>query len=210
KEKEKKRKKKKKRKKAPEKKNQNEKEMVVRVVRITQTDRGLKLGEGIAGFEEAMSRYALEAIRAGILGVHAARPIERGVVVKAPVARVSRTGNARIVRDATGRRRVVTTRAVDRGEEITVIGERDDYDDDDEETYERARRDVRRGIEYTRRAEAVSGGPNGPNGPNGPKGRSGRARQEDNSSNKQFYQSMLGERYIHRALRLLQKKPERV
>lgn len=184
--------------------------MVVRVVRITQTDRGLKLGEGIAGFEEAMSRYALEAIRAGILGVHAARPIERGVVVKAPVARVSRTGNARIVRDATGRRRVVTTRAVDRGEEITVIGERDDYDDDDEETYERARRDVRRGIEYTRRAEAVSGGPNGPNGPNGPKGRSGRARQDDNSSNKQFYQSMLGERYIHRALRLLQKKPERV
>ena len=167
--------------------------MVVRVVHITQTDRGLRLGEGIDGFEEAMSRYAIEAIRAGILGVHASRPIERGIVVNAPVARVSRTGNARVVRDANGKRRVVTTRAVDRGEEITVIGETDEASDD--ETYARARRDLRRGIEHTRRAEQDLN------------------RAETNAKNKnksQFYQSMLGERHIHRALRLLQKKPERV
>ena len=168
--------------------------MVVRVVHITQTDRGLRLGEGIDGFEDAMSRYAIEAIRAGILGVHASRPIERGIVVNAPVARVSRTGNARVVRDANGKRRVVTTRDVDRGEEITVIGEHDASSADDE-TYARARRDLRRGIEHTRRAEQDLN------------------RAEPNTKNKnksQFYQSMLGERHIHRALRLLQKKPERV
>ena len=157
--------------------------MVVRVVHITQTDRGVKLGAGIEGFEDAMSRYALEAMRAGILGVHASRPMERGSVVDAPVPRVSRNGNARVVRDSRGKPRVLTTRAVDRGEEITVIG---DEHSSDEETYTRARRDVRRGIEKSREAE----------------------RSSDDQT--MWYKSMLGERYIHRALRLLQKKPERV
>lgn len=180
--------------------------MVVRVVHITQTDRGLRLGEGIDGFEDAMSRYAIEAIRAGILGVHASRPIERGIVVDAPVARVSRTGNARIVRDARGKKRVITTRAVDRGEEITVIGSSGHDEESDDETYERARRDVRRGIEYTRRAESER--------THGPERTHGTNRKENDKNDKndkgKFYQSMLGERYIHRALRLLQKKPERV
>jgi hypothetical protein len=157
--------------------------MVVRVVHITQTERGVKLGSGIEGFEDAMSRYALEAMRAGILGVHASRPMERGSVVDAPVPRVSRNGNARVVRDARGQSRVLTTRSVDRGEEITVTG--DEYSSD-EETYTRARRDVRRGIEKSREAE----------------------RSSDDQT--RWYKSMLGERYIHRALRLLQKKPERV
>jgi hypothetical protein len=178
--------------------------MVVRVVHITQTDRGLRLGEGIDGFEDAMSRYAIEAIRAGILGVHASRPIERGIVVDAPVARVSRTGNARIVRDARGKKRVITTRAVDRGEEITVIGSSGDHDEEsDDETYERARRDVRRGIEYTRRAESERN-----HGSNRTE-KTDRTENDKNDKGK-YYQSMLGERYIHRALRLLQKKPERV
>ena len=193
--------------------------MVVRVVHITQTDRGLRLGEGIDGFEDAMSRYAIEAIRAGILGVHASRPIERGIVVDAPVARVSRTGNARIVRDARGKKRVITTRAVDRGEEITVIGSSGGHDEEsDDETYERARRDMRRGIEYTRRAESErserherSERNHGANWPN----RTGRTENHKNDKNDKsdkgkYYQSMLGERYIHRALRLLQKKPVRV
>jgi hypothetical protein len=183
--------------------------MVVRVVHITQTDRGLRLGEGIDGFEDAMSRYAIEAIRAGILGVHASRPIERGIVVDAPVARVSRTGNARIVRDARGKKRVITTRAVDRGEEITVIGSSGNDDESDDETYERARRDVRRGIEYTRRAESER------NHGSNRTGRTDRTEKTDRTENDKndkgkYYQSMLGERYIHRALRLLQKKPERV
>ena len=183
--------------------------MVVRVVHITQTDRGLRLGEGIDGFEEAMSRYAIEAIRAGILGVHASRPIERGIVVDAPVARVSRTGNARIVRDARGKKRVITTRAVDRGEEITVIGSSGNDDESDDETYERARRDVRRGIEYTRRAESERTERN--HGTNRTD-RTGRTENDKNDKNDKgkYYQSMLGERYIHRALRLLQKKPVRV
>ena len=183
--------------------------MVVRVVHITQTDRGLRLGEGIDGFEDAMSRYAIEAIRAGILGVHASRPIERGIVVDAPVARVSRTGNARIVRDARGKKRVITTRAVDRGEEITVIGSSGHEEESDDETYERARRDVRRGIEYTRRAESDrSDRTHGTNRTE----RAERAERTENDKNDKgkFYQSMLGERYIHRALRLLQKKPVRV
>jgi hypothetical protein len=199
--------------------------MVVRVVHITQTDRGLRLGEGIDGFEEAMSRYAIEAIRAGILGVHASRPIERGSVVDAPVARVSRTGNARIVRDARGKKRVITTRAVDRGEEITVIGSSGDHDEEsDDETYERARRDVRRGIEYTRRAESErterterserSERPERSERNHG-SNRTGRTERTENDKNDKndkgkYYQSMLGERYIHRALRLLQKKPVRV
>jgi hypothetical protein len=166
-----------------------------------------------------MSRYAIEAIRAGILGVHASRPIERGIVVDAPVARVSRTGNARIVRDARGKKRVITTRAVDRGEEITVIGSSGGHDEEsDDETYERARRDVRRGIEYTRRAESErserherSERNHGANWPNRT-GRTGRPENDKNDKNDKgkYYQSMLGERYIHRALRLLQKKPERV
>ena len=198
---------------------------------ITQTDRGLRLGEGIDGFEDAMSRYAIEAIRAGILGVHASRPIERGIVVDAPVARVSRTGNARIVRDARGKKRVITTRAVDRGEEITVIGSSGDHDEEsDDEKYERARRDVRRGIEYTRRAESERSerterternhGTNRTereeraertHGSNRT-GRTGRTENDQNDKNDKgkYYQSMLGERYIHRALRLLQKKPVRV
>ncbi len=186
---------------------------------ITQTDRGLRLGEGIDGFEEAMSRYAIEAIRAGILGVHASRPIERGIVVDAPVARVSRTGNARIVRDARGKKRVITTRAVDRGEEITVIGSSGDHDEEsDDETYERARRDVRRGIEYTRRAESdrlyrsdVPSRTERAHAANRAE-RSERTERSDNdkSDKGKYYQSMLGERYIHRALRLLQKKPVRV
>ena len=202
--------------------------MVVRVVHITQTDRGLRLGEGIDGFEDAMSRYAIEAIRAGILGVHASRPIERGIVVDAPVARVSRTGNARIVRDARGKKRVITTRAVDRGEEITVIGSSGDHDEEsDDETYERARRDVRRGIEYTRRAESErnhganwSERTHGSNRTERPErnhgsNRTGRTERTENDKNDKndkgkYYQSMLGERYIHRALRLLQKKPVRV
>jgi hypothetical protein len=195
--------------------------MVVRVVHITQTDRGLRLGEGIDGFEDAMSRYAIEAIRAGILGVHASRPIERGIVVDAPVARVSRTGNARIVRDARGKKRVITTRAVDRGEEITVIGSSGNDDESDDEKYERARRDVRRGIEYTRRAESErTERPERNHGPNWPNRterterteRSDRTDRTENDKNDKgkYYQSMLGERYIHRALRLLQKKPERV
>jgi hypothetical protein len=198
--------------------------MVVRVVHITQTDRGLRLGEGIDGFEDAMSRYAIEAIRAGILGVHASRPIERGIVVDAPVARVSRTGNARIVRDARGKKRVITTRAVDRGEEITVIGSSGHDEESDDETYERARRDMRRGIEYTRRAESEraerSERPERNHGSNRTgrterterTGRTGRTENDKNDKNDKgkYYQSMLGERYIHRALRLLQKKPERV
>ena len=172
---------------------------------ITQTDRGLRLGEGIDGFEEAMSKYAIEAIRAGILGVHASRPIERGIVVDAPVARVSRTGNARVVRDANGKRRVVTTRAVDRGEEITVIGEHDASSTDDE-TYARARRDLRRGIEHARRAEQDRAETNATNATNN----TANAKSNNNNNKSQFYRSMLGERHIHRALRLLQKKPERV
>jgi hypothetical protein len=193
--------------------------MVVRVVHITQTDRGLRLGEGIDGFEDAMSRYAIEAIRAGILGVHASRPIERGIVVDAPVARVSRTGNARIVRDARGKKRVITTRAVDRGEEITVIGSSGGHDEEsDDETYERARRDVRRGIEYTRRAETErterterNHGTNRTDRTERPERTHGTNRKENDKNDKgKYYQSMLGERYIHRALRLLQKKPERV
>lgn len=198
--------------------------MVVRVVHITQTDRGLRLGEGIDGFEDAMSRYAIEAIRAGILGVHASRPIERGIVVDAPVARFSRTGNARIVRDARGKKRVITTRAVDRGEEITVIGSSGNDEESDDETYERARRDVRRGIEYTRRAESERNhGANWserterPERPERNHGtnrteRAERAERTENDKNDKgkYYQSMLGERYIHRALRLLQKKPVRV
>jgi hypothetical protein len=190
--------------------------MVVRVVHITQTDRGLRLGEGIDGFEDAMSRYAIEAIRAGILGVHASRPIERGIVVDAPVARFSRTGNARIVRDARGKKRVITTRAVDRGEEITVIGSSGDRDEEsDDETYERARRDVRRGIEYTRRAESDRSerthGTNRTDRSDRTHGANRTERAENDKNDKgKFYQSMLGERYIHRALRLLQKKPVRV
>ena len=199
----------------------------MRVVHITQTDRGLRLGEGIDGFEDAMSRYAIEAIRAGILGVHASRPIERGIVVDAPVARVSRTGNARIVRDARGKKRVITTRAVDRGEEITVIGSSGHDEESDDETYERARRDVRRGIEYTRRAETErSNRPERNHGANRTdrtdrlertygSNRTERAERTDRTENDKndkgkYYQSMLGERYIHRALRLLQKKPERI
>lgn len=195
--------------------------MVVRVVHITQTDRGLRLGEGIDGFEDAMSRYAIEAIRAGILGVHASRPIERGIVVDAPVARFSRTGNARIVRDARGKKRVITTRAVDRGEEITVIGSSGNDEESDDETYERARRDVRRGIEYTRRAESERNhGANWSERTERPERNHGtnrteraeRAERTENDKNDKgkYYQSMLGERYIHRALRLLQKKPVRV
>jgi hypothetical protein len=156
-----------------------------------------------------MSRYAIEAIRAGILGVHASRPIERGSVVDAPVARVSRTGNARIVRDARGKKRVITTRAVDRGEEITVIGSSGNDDESDDEKYERARRDVRRGIEYTRRAESERTERTERNHGSNRTGRTENDKNDKNDKGK-YYQSMLGERYIHRALRLLQKKPERV
>ena len=156
--------------------------MVVRVVHIAQSDRGIRLGKGIDGFEDAMTRYAIEAMSAGILGVRASRAIARGAVVEAPVTRVSRDGNARVVRDARGTR-VVTTRAVDRGEEITVIDEQ--YVSDDEK-YVSARRDVRRGITLANAAERV---------------------QTD--ADDKWYKSMLGERYIHRALRSLQKKPTR-
>jgi hypothetical protein len=156
--------------------------MVVRVVHIAQSDRGIRLGKGIDGFEDAMTRYAIEAMSAGILGVRASRAIDRGVVVEAPVTRVSRDGNARVVRDARGAR-VVTTRAVDRGEEITVIDEQ--YVSDDEK-YVSARRDVRRGIKLANAAERV---------------------QTD--ADDKWYKSMLGERYIQRALSSLQKKPRR-
>jgi len=158
--------------------------MVVRVVSIGPTDRGLKLGVGIEGFEEALRRYAMEAMSAGILGVRASRSIGAGVVVDAPVSTRTRPdGNARVVGS-----RVVTTRRVERGEEITVCG---DAYSSDEETYARARRDMRRGIKHAQAAAATATAP--------------RAAQADGD----WYRSILSERYIHRALHALRKKPSR-
>lgn len=152
--------------------------MVVRVVRIAPTDRGIRLGAGLDGFEDAMRKYALEAMSAGILGIRATRNIDAGTVVDAPGPPTRATcGNARVVSDRTGKRHVVTTRAVQRGEEITVCGEPCASDD---ETYTRARSDLRRGLRHAAGAGA------------------------------DWYKSALGERYIHRALHALRKKPERV
>ena len=125
----------------------SKRKMVIRVVHIAPTDRGLRLGAGLDGFEEAMHKYAIEAMSAGLLGVRASRNIDAGTLVETPARPNSATcGNARIVRDETGKRRVITTRAVRRDEEITVCGEPCPSDD---ETMTRARRDLRRGLRHS-------------------------------------------------------------
>jgi hypothetical protein len=119
---------------------------------------------------------------AGLLGVRASAAIARGTVVNAPTPRsITRDGNARVGSDG----RVVTTRRVERGEEVTlqrVSAESDSGSDSDSDAdaarYKHARRDMRRGIRYASTAPKAD-----------------------------WYRSMLGEMYVVRALKALKKKP---
>jgi hypothetical protein len=155
--------------------------MQIRVVHIAPTDKGARLGAGIDGFDEALRRYAIEAMGAGIIGVRASREINAGTLVPAPVQRHTRDGNARVRRDG----RVVTTRRVDSGEEITLCREGCDSDGEpDAEILTRARTDLRRGIKHARAAEEPGA-----------------------DSKLELYRSMLGERYIVRAMKAMRKKP---